>query len=82
MLANRQGPDILQTNMSLGRDIKSTWESLRATHTGLPPELRAPQIDALHYLAERKHVIMCVGTGTFIQCLILNSIFILISGVF
>ena len=52
-----------QTNMYSELDFRSTWQSLRAVHTGLPEELRSPQIDALHYLSERKHVILCVGTG-------------------
>ena len=49
--------------MSSEQDLRSTWESLRAIHTGLPPELRGPQLDAIHWLSERKHVILCVGTG-------------------
>jgi len=31
-----------------------SWESLRATHIGLPPELRTPQLDALHWLSLKK----------------------------
>ena len=51
--------------MSPEPDIRSTWESLRAAHPGLPQELRAPQIDALYWLSEKKHVILCVGTGAW-----------------
>ena len=61
----RHNLNILQTNMSDEPGIRSTWESLRAAHPGLPPELRAPQIDALYWLSERKHVILCVGTGAY-----------------
>ena len=44
-------------------DVTRSWEALQATNTGLPRVLRDPQRDAMFWLTQGKHVVLCVGTG-------------------
>ena len=49
--------------MSHRLEVKSSWATLRDTYPHLPAELRDPQIDTLYWLSQKKHVIVCIGTG-------------------
>ena len=63
---NLQGArfQIKMANFATADDLLGAWDGLRmSTHTGLPPELRAHQRDALLWLHRDKHVLLCVGTG-------------------
>ena len=44
-------------------DVTRSWEALHAINSGLPRVLRDPQRDAIFWLAQGKHVVLCVGTG-------------------
>ena len=53
-------------NFASADDLLGAWDGLRmSTYTGLPPELRAHQRDALLWLHRDKHVLLCVGTGFY-----------------
>ena len=47
-------------------DVTRSWEALQAINSGLPRVLRDPQRDAIFWLAQGKHVVLCVGTGEII----------------
>ena len=44
-------------------DVTRSWEALHAQNGGLPRVLRDPQRDAMFWLSQGKHVVLCVGTG-------------------